>query len=146
MQFVTSIQIGDYAVALQVEDFMSPTDTIPLSSVPVQFVVRVRAFPFGPCTSKPEFVGATPSDGACFGVPFNTSWRATIRARVANTSTDTSISEIVTASPLGLRKSDLARPFYLGEWQVSVTWTPLESQVGPNILCYAALDSRGQVA
>ena len=36
----------DYAVALQIEDFMFPTDIILLSSVPVQFVVRVRAFPF----------------------------------------------------------------------------------------------------
>ena len=37
LQYVAPSLIGDYAVALQIEDFMSPTDVIPLSSVPVQF-------------------------------------------------------------------------------------------------------------
>ena len=92
---------GDYAVALQVEDFSSPTDTIPLSSVPVQFVVRVQVIPSSPCADQLRFVGPTPFDGACISVPLSTSWNVTIIARVSDSAMATSIHEIVTISPLG---------------------------------------------
>ena len=136
---------GDYAVALQVEDFMSSMDITPLSSVPVQFVVRIQAFSSSSCTSKPELVNATSLNGSYFEVPFNTSWRATITARVSDTSTATCtfIKEIVTASPLGMKKSNLAQSENPGEWQVSITWAPFEFQFGPNIFCYAAIDNIG---
>ena len=137
------LAIGDYAVALQVEDFMSSTDTTPLSSVPVQFVVRIRSFPSSPCTSRPELVGDTPLNGSYFEVPFNTSWSATITARVSSSSTATSITEFITASPLGMRKSNLTQYDNPREWQIDVTWTPTESQFGPNIFCYAAMDNIG---
>ena len=122
---------------------MSSTDTTPLSSVPVQFVVRVRAFPSSPCTSRPELVGDTPLNGSYFEVPFNTSWNATVIARVSDSSTATSITEFVTASPLGMRKSNLVQCENPGEWQMNVTWTPFEFQFGPNIFCYAAIDNIG---
>ena len=130
-------------MALQVEDFMSSTGTTPLSSVPVQFVVRVGAFPSSPCTSRPALVGDTPLNGSYFEVPFNTSWNATITARDTPIATCTFIREIVTASPLGMKKSNLAQSENPGEWQMSVTWTPFESQLGPNIFCYAAVDNIG---
>jgi hypothetical protein len=137
---------GDYAVALQVEDFSSPTDTIPLSSVPVQFVVRIQAIPSRRCADRPQFIGTTPFDRACISVPFHTSWSATIIARVSDSATATSISEIVTTSPLGLRKSELFRSgYYLGGWQVNITWTPAEYQFGPNIFCFTAMDNAGYV-
>ena len=124
---------------------MSPTDIIPLSSVPVQFVVRIQAFQTlsSPCSSEPEFIGVTPLNGSYFEVPFNTSWNATIIARVSDSSTATSITEFVTASPLGMIKSNLSRSRNPGEWQVNVIWTPVESQFGPNIFCYAAIDGIG---
>ena len=68
----SSLSTGDYAVALQVEDFTSSTATTPLSSVPVQFVVRIRAFSSSLCTSKPAFVRNTPLNGSYFEVPINT--------------------------------------------------------------------------
>jgi hypothetical protein len=125
---------------------MSSTDTTPLSSVPVQFVVRIDSdsvFPFSSCTSKPELVGDTPLNGSYFGVPFNTSWYARIIARLSTSSTAASITEFVTASPLGMRTFDFARSENPGEWQVIVSWTPLEYQFGPNIFCYAAIDNEG---
>ena len=137
------LSTGDYAVALQVEDFMSSTDTTPLSSVPVQFIVRVRSFPSSSCSSKPELVGDTPLNGSYFEVPFNTSWSTTIVARVAGGSSATSITEFVTASPLGMRKSNLSQCENPREWQVNITWTPAESQFGPNIFCFAAMDNIG---
>ena len=122
---------------------MSSTDTTPLSSVPVQFVVRVTSFLSSPCASKPELVGNTPLNGSCFKVPINTSWSAMITARVSGSSTATSITEFITASPLRMRKSNLTQYDNPREWQIGVTWTPTESQFGPNIFCYAAMDDIG---
>ena len=117
--------------------------------MPVQFVVHVEAIPSSPCADQPRFIGPTPFDGACISVPFNTFWNATIIARVSDSATATSIREIVTASPLGLRKSEIVRSscYYLarGVWQVNILWTPLESRFGPNIFCFAALDNNGYV-
>ena len=91
---------------------MSPTDITPLSSVPIQFIVSIQAFPSSPpCTSQPELVGATPLDGSCIGVPFDTSWSATLTARVSYRSSATFITDFVTASPLGMRKSGLVRSY-----------------------------------
>ena len=80
--------------------------------MPAQFVVRVQAIPSSSCAGQPLFVGTTPFDGACISVPFNTSWNATIITRVSDSATATSISEIVTISPLGVRKSELFRSDY----------------------------------
>ena len=50
-------------MALQIEDFASPRDTIPMSSVPLQFVVNV--FPSNDsCSSGPIFVPPTRADGS----------------------------------------------------------------------------------
>ena len=71
---------GWYAVALQIEDFASPSDTIPLSSVPLQFLVLVFTSS-APCASRPEFVEPTRVDGSCVGVPFNTTWHEPLIAQ-----------------------------------------------------------------
>ena len=113
---------------------------MPLSSVPVQFVAEIF-HSTKPCPSQPEFVGTTPLDGSCIGVPFNTSWSTSIIARVSNQSTAETIAEIVTASPLGMRQSALSPTGNPGEWSMNVTWTPSQSQYGPNIFCYFALDN-----
>ena len=137
-------QTGDYSVALQVEDFVSPTDVVPLSSVPVQFIVRVMNTYANPtCTSQPVLVGSTPSDGSCLGVPFNTSWNATITARVPENTMSTYITDILTASPYGMNKSSINPSDNHGEWEVNVMWIPDQFQHGPNIFCYAALDNIG---
>lgn len=65
--------LGWYAVAIQIEDFASATDVVPLSSVPVQFLVRVFSST-EPCSSRPEFVGVTRLTDSCVGVPFNTTY------------------------------------------------------------------------
>ena len=64
---------GWYAVALQIEDFPSPTAPVPLSSVPVQFLVLVFSSD-QPCSQKPELVGVTRAPGSCIAVPFNTTF------------------------------------------------------------------------
>ena len=113
---------------------------MPFSSVPVQFVAEIFNSTQS-CSSQPEFVGTTPQDGSCIGVPFNASWSTSIIARVSSQSTAESIAEIVTASPLGMRQSVLSPTGNPGEWSMNVTWTPTQSQYGPSIFCYFALDN-----
>ena len=70
---------GWYAVALQIEDYATPTDVMPLSSVPVQFLVLVFSSE-GPCSQKPGFVGVTRVAGSCIGIPFNTTFQEPVIA------------------------------------------------------------------
>ena len=135
-------QVGRYAVALQVEDFVSPTDTIPMSSIPVQFIVQIFSSSQS-CSSndQPELVGSTPKDGSCIGAPFFSPWSAVITVRIPYNSSAASIIELITASPLGLIKSAPAHNGNLREWQITVTWTPSLSQSGPNVFCFAARDN-----
>ena len=67
LQYTASGSVGWYAVALQIEDFASTTDVIPLSSIPVQFLVLVFTSS-QPCSAQPVFVGSTVASGACIGV------------------------------------------------------------------------------
>ena len=64
-------------MALQIEDFAAPEDTVPLSSVPLQFVASVFTSEFL-CSDRPKFVVPTRVDGSCIGVPFNTTWHEQI--------------------------------------------------------------------
>ena len=145
LEYQASGQSGSYAVALQIEDFASPTSATPLSSIPVQFVVRVfTPTPNQPCSDRPQLVGTTPQDGSSFCVSSASSWSAAIRARLPSAAASiASITDIITASPLGMRKSGLILSSNPGEWLVIVTWIPLPHQSGPNIFCYSALDNTG---
>ena len=59
IQFTANETIGLYAVALQIEDFASRTATVPLSSIPLQFIIEVFCSTT-PCGSyQPEIVGGT---------------------------------------------------------------------------------------
>ena len=60
--------LGIYAVAIQVEDFISPSSMVAMSSVPVQFLVEVQNITIPPGVIDPTFVGTTPEDGACINV------------------------------------------------------------------------------
>ena len=133
-------QTGRYIIALQIEDFASPEDTTPLSSIPLQFLVLVFSSDQA-CSSQPEFVGVTPQDGACIGVPFNTLWSTKIIAKIPENSTAESITDIVTASPLGMRRSELSPSGNPGEWYINVTWTPSTFQLQPHVFCYYAVDN-----
>ena len=73
LRYEATGRTGWFAVALQVEDFATTADLMPLSSVPVQFLVLVFTSS-DPCSSRPEFVGVTRATGSCIGVPFNTTY------------------------------------------------------------------------
>ena len=74
-------QVGYFAVALQVEDFANPQDITPLSTIPVQFLVRVKRCSSCTCDQEPSFVSPTPKQNECFarevGDQFNVTLKAT---------------------------------------------------------------------
>ena len=71
--------IGNYALAIQIEDFASPSDTVALSSVPVQFLVQVFASSAA-CDSGPIFVPPTRTDGSRVTIPLGSTYTDTITA------------------------------------------------------------------
>lgn len=66
-------------MALQIEDFQTPSSQTPLSSVPLQFLVLVFESQ-GPCGSVELVPGETPPDGSCIPVELDTTYRAGIVA------------------------------------------------------------------
>ena len=133
--------IGLYVVAIQIEDFYSTLDTVPFSSVPLQFIVNVYESSFGnaSCYGKPTFSWPTRRGGTCVAIPFNSTFQESIIAK----SEGPEIQDIATQSPSGVRKSDLAMGPGTNNWYVNITWTPLLSQAGNNIFCFTAVDSTG---
>ena len=52
-----------YAVALQIEDFYTASASVPMSSVPIQFLFYGRPNPGGSCTTAPSIIGVRPNLG-----------------------------------------------------------------------------------
>lgn len=73
---------GNYAVALQIEDFTDSSSTVPLSSVPLQFIINVNDSVR--CSSNSFFVSPTPFGGIVLQSP-NGLLQFTARARVFRT-------------------------------------------------------------
>lgn len=59
--FYRTVPSGNYALALQIEDFTDSSSTAPLSSVPLQFVISYGSSPL--CYYYSYFVSPTPLDG-----------------------------------------------------------------------------------
>ena len=72
--------LGIYAVAIQVEDFISASSTVAMSSVPVQFLVQVQEITIPLNATDPTFVGTTPADGSCITVGSSYQERITARS------------------------------------------------------------------
>ena len=53
-----------YAVALQIEDFYTSSATIPMSSVPIQFLFYGQPNPGGSCSIAPVIIGVRPNLGS----------------------------------------------------------------------------------
>ena len=71
---------GLYAVALQIEDFNSTTSSVPMSSVPLQFLVNVYSSS-STCGSGPSLsCDATLRDGSVVYVTVGFLWQETIVA------------------------------------------------------------------
>ena len=79
LSYFANGSLGWYAVAIQVEDFISASSTVAMSSVPVQFLVLVQNITVPSNVTAPTFVGSTPTDGSC--IPVNGTYHQQITAR-----------------------------------------------------------------
>ncbi|CAC5379424.1 unnamed protein product [Mytilus coruscus] len=135
---------GWYAVALQIEDFVSQSDIDPLSSVSLQFFIFVYSST-ETCDNRPSINTSTDQNGALIFILSNTTYHKTI---IASThSINSKISEINTVSPIGMTKSALLKYGIVeSQWYINVTWTPKETHIGSHQFCYAAFDTNRQVS
>ena len=72
---------GYYAVAIQIEDFASSTDTVPLSSIPLQFLVNV--INDSSCGEEPWISNATLPDGAVKVITYHNQFNYEITAQAS---------------------------------------------------------------
>ncbi|XP_076071887.1 uncharacterized protein LOC143043490 isoform X1 [Mytilus galloprovincialis] len=146
LSYTASGSTGWHAVALQIEDYSVSDTATPLSSVPLQFLVDISSTT-GSCDDKPLVLQLNLSNlnGSVAPIALNTTFFQTI---VANSgSTNVSITEIVTVSPIGMIKTGILPYGSSGmEWYVNVTWTPSSSQGGSHIFCYTAVNNIGQAS
>ncbi|XP_071124643.1 integrin beta-like protein C [Mytilus edulis] len=135
---------GWYAVALQIEDFQKTTDTVPFSSVSLQFLIFV-ANSSESCASRPILPQNIITDGSILHSSANKIFNESIIARSG--AATLRVTAIDTVSPIGMIKSALF-PFGTSgrEWFVTVTWTPMKSQIGTHLFCYTAVDNLGQTS
>ena len=80
LTYNASGDLGVYAVALQVEDFINASSTVAMSSVPLQFLVQIQEITIPPGVTDPTFVGTTPADGSSIAVGSSYQERITARS------------------------------------------------------------------
>uniref|UniRef100_K1QDF4 Beta-1,3-galactosyl-O-glycosyl-glycoprotein beta-1,6-N-acetylglucosaminyltransferase 4 n=1 Tax=Magallana gigas TaxID=29159 RepID=K1QDF4_MAGGI len=79
---ISTVIAGNYAVALQIEDFTDSSSSVPLSSVPLQFIINVNTGTI--CSDGVYLVYPTPTAGEKLQAQ-NGSLQLYARARVNNT-------------------------------------------------------------
>ncbi|XP_071124630.1 integrin beta-like protein C [Mytilus edulis] len=142
LSYNATSSLGWYAVALQIEDFQKSSDTVPLSSVPLQFLIVV-AKSSESCASRPVLPPNIITDGSVHHISVNTIFNESIVARSGGETLR--VTAIDTVSPIGMIKSELFTHGTSGrEWFVTVTWKPTKNQIGTHLFCFTAVDNMGQ--
>lgn len=77
LQISSNASLGNYGVAIQIEDFKDASSTIPLSSVPLQLVITVSNVL---CNDFPTIVSPTPPAGLTLQTAKNGSLQISARA------------------------------------------------------------------
>ena len=130
----TGKKVGDYfPVNLIAEDFYSQSNTIALSSVPIQFLIQIIKTPT--CLSKPV-IESNLSDCTAIevGIPFN--FTVTIKQGCSGTT----IIDYFRTPPLNMYKSELTQVGSSNIWTITEMWTPESTQVGSQAYCAQATD------
>ncbi|UJR34837.1 hypothetical protein I4U23_027618 [Adineta vaga] len=135
---ITGENINDwFAVALMVEDFINSSSTTPLSSVPVQFLVRVVSPPS--CTIRPDIIGL-PAEQSCTVVKVGDSFISQLIA-INHCGPSVRIIEIATLSFSGMVQSDIINQSSTTYYK-NITWIPTAAQLGYQVMCAMALNSQ----
>ncbi|CAF1247140.1 unnamed protein product [Adineta steineri] len=126
-----------YAVALQIEDYYDTSSPSPMSSVPIQFLFYAYNPGAGACTYVPSIIGVRPNR-ACIGVPVGVQLNETVE--IQTYCPGQAIIDLVTSSPYGMQHSKISNPS-TGLWIMTLTWTPIANQLGPQGFCAGAIDN-----
>ncbi|CAF1317202.1 unnamed protein product [Rotaria sordida] len=124
-----------YPIALQVEDFINKTSTVPMSSVPVQFLIYVQATPA--CTILPVIVSLTDCLEVQVGVTTNFTLYIENLCNSSATITEVMITEKISGMTAGSVKNSTTNTLSY----IQLTWTPQSSQIGTQKLCAYAHNS-----
>lgn len=79
----TPTEIGLFGAAFQIEDFINPSSTTPLSSIPLQFLFEVFLGD-GSCAEAPTFDPVVLPGESCIAVPTGSTFTTRIEAVVSN--------------------------------------------------------------
>ncbi|CAF1073311.1 unnamed protein product [Didymodactylos carnosus] len=126
-----------YAVTVTVEDFYNSSSTSAMSSVPVQFLVKVVS-PLS-CSIGPQITG-TPLEFSCTVVVLGTTYSSTLIAW--NNCSGVNIIDIATLSFPGMGKSNLMQ-YNATYYYKNLMWTPTQAQLGFQLMCAMAVNSVG---
>lgn len=132
---ITGVSLtGWYCASIQVEDFLNTSTSLrPMSSVPVQFLIYV----YRPKNcSVPDLSSPSTCVGVQVGIPYAFNLTA-----INNCAASSNISSIALQAFAGVVRGSLTqvtpnRTVY----RMAITYTPLASQLGLQILCGVALD------
>ncbi|UJR08422.1 hypothetical protein I4U23_012692 [Adineta vaga] len=124
------------AVALQIEDFYNSAATVPMSSVPLQFLFYGYANPGG-CSTPSAIIGNRPNR-ACIGTPIGSNVTEYVIVQVY--CPGKAIVDFVSSSPVGMTKSAILNPSP-GVYHLILSWIPTHDQYGPQGFCAGAIDN-----
>ncbi|CAF1642333.1 unnamed protein product, partial [Adineta ricciae] len=123
-----------YAIALQIEDFINTTSTVPMSSIPIQFLIYVSPIP--KCTKPPLLLPIVD----CLEVNINVPINLTLYAFNSCNNTKIIIGDISsTINTAGVQMSDVINSTTNTSLvYVIITWTPQIKHIGLQYFCTIA--------
>ncbi|CAF1161339.1 unnamed protein product [Adineta steineri] len=126
-----------YAVAVQVEDFINDTNTVAMSSVPVQFLIYVLPQPT--CSKAPIIT----SDISCLQVQVGVNMSFNLYVtNLCNTSVAT-ITDLISSGITDIIDNGLTdSPTNSSLSYVTYTWTPQSNDIGLQEMCAVAYTSQ----
>lgn len=128
---ISIVTAGNYAVALQIEDFTDSSSSVPLSSVPLQFIINVDNGTI--CPDSVYFVDPTPTAGKKLQTQ-NGFLQLYARARVNNTS----VTKFHIMSPLNFTMSAIVQ-HGTHEFEVTITLeSNSEDLNATHVMCFSA--------
>ncbi|CAF1143937.1 unnamed protein product, partial [Didymodactylos carnosus] len=108
----------DIIIELQIEDFKNENDTLPMSSVPLQFIVTFKNnIGTISCEDLPQFTPVVPPSKSCVAISNNSIYTGIIEAK----SKSSNISDIMVYQFSGYTKSDLTYNATSRSWYYNYT-------------------------
>ncbi|XP_060598944.1 protein jagged-1-like, partial [Ruditapes philippinarum] len=138
ISYTAGTATGFYAVAIQVEDFITTTSTTPLSSIPLQFMINI--YSGSGCSDAPQFIDPTPTVNTKLVTDIGNQYSFTIKVQGPH-----AFLRLVILSEIGISQSSttfLVSTVYV--MTVTATWTSTIADADlDHRVCYYARDTIG---